>query len=65
MSQIEFTKEELKAVVIQVGARIDELKALQKEAGKNEDIRRVIELEEFLKPIESGYQKMVHELYKI
>lgn len=61
---VDFTKDELRALVVQVGARIDHLKEEQKQAGKNEDVRRVVEIENFLQPIVSGYNKMTGELYK-
>lgn len=61
---IDFTKDELRALVVQVGARIDHLKEEQKQAAKNEDVRRVIEIENFLQPIVSGYNKMTEQLYK-
>lgn len=61
---INFTKEELSALVTQVGARIDHLKEEQKQAAKNEDVRRVIEIETFLQPILAGHKKMTEQLYK-
>lgn len=61
---VDFTKEELRALVVQVGARIDHLKEEQKIAGKNEDVRRVVEIETFLQPILTGYNKMTEQLYK-
>ena len=61
---VKFTKEELNALVVQVGARIDHLKEEQKRAAKNEDVRRVIEIETFLQPILAGYNKMTEQLYK-
>lgn len=62
--EVKFTKEELSALVIQVGARIDYLKEEQKKAAKNEDVQRVIEIETFLQPILAGYKKMTEQLYK-
>lgn len=64
MITIQFTKEEVKALITQIGARIDDLQAIQKQAGKKEDIKRVLEIEEFLKPIKSGNQKLLDELCK-
>lgn len=61
---VKFTTEELSALVVQVGARIDHLKEEQKKAAKNEDVRRVIEIETFLQPILAGYSKMTEQLYK-
>jgi len=56
---ITLTKEESKALITQIGARIDDLKLQQKEAGRKENIDRVLEIEEFIKPIKSGYQKLM------
>lgn len=64
MIVIQFTKEEIEALIIQIGARIDDFQALQKQAGKKEDIKRVLEIEEFLKPIKSGNQKLLDGLCK-
>jgi hypothetical protein len=61
---IDFTKEELSALVIQVGARIDSLKEKQKQEAKNENVSRVVEIETFLQPILTGYKKMTEQLYK-
>lgn len=58
MYKVEFTKEEVDAAMIQIGARIDELRKLQKEAGKKEDIGRVLEIEKFIQPIKSFQQKL-------
>ena len=49
---VEISKEEAKAVIIQLGARLDDLNELVSEAGAKKDIKRVKELIEFMKPIE-------------
>ncbi|MFJ3388898.1 hypothetical protein [Lysinibacillus sp. NPDC086135] len=64
MHTVSYTKEELRAILIQLGGRIDDLKGLQVKAGKNGDVSRVLELENFMKPILSGKEKMEIELYK-
>lgn len=64
MYKLEFTKEEIDAGLTQVGARIDALSLLQKEAGKKEDIDRVLQLEEAMKPIKSFRQKLMDVRYK-
>lgn len=61
---VEFTKEELDALLIQVGARVDSLKQAQKDAGKSENIERVLQLEKFMQPIISGKEKMEKERYR-
>lgn len=64
MIKVEFSKEELDAAIIQVGARLDALKEIQKEEGKKENIKRVIEMEEFMKPIRSFYDKIFNARFK-
>lgn len=59
MYKVEFTKEEVEAAMIQIGARIDALGDIQKEAGRKEDIARVLQLEEAMKPIKSFRQKLI------
>jgi hypothetical protein len=65
MYKFEFTKEEVDAAIIQLGCRLDELKLLQKEEAKNENVQRVIELEEFMKPIRSFYEKLLNRRYEV
>lgn len=62
MFTVQFTKEEIEALVIRIGAIIDDLQAIQKQAGKKEDINRVLELEKFMIPIKSGNQKLIDTL---
>lgn len=62
--KVEFTREELDSAIVQIGARIDSLKELQKSAGKKEDIERVLEIEKFIQPIISAKDKMMDELFK-
>jgi hypothetical protein len=64
MYKIEFTKEELDGIIIQVGARIDDLKEIQKREGKSGNINRVLEIEKFIQPIISAKDKMMFERYK-
>ncbi|MGM7720640.1 hypothetical protein [Metabacillus sp. Hm71] len=64
MYVIELTKEEVDAGLIQIGARLDALKEIQKEEAKKENIKRVLEIEEFTKPIRSMYEKLQKERYK-
>ncbi|OBG93861.1 hypothetical protein A9X05_09160 [Mycobacterium sp. E3298] len=59
MYKVEFTKEEIDASLIQIGARIDDLKKIQKEEAKKENVKRVLEMEEFMKPIISFRQKLM------
>lgn len=59
------TKEEVDSTLIQMGGRIDELKEMQKKAGKDEDIARVLELENFMKPIISAKDKMMKVRYDL
>lgn len=54
---IEFTEEETKALITQVGARLDDLKALALEV---KTFARVQELTEFIKPIQSAYEKLMN-----
>lgn len=56
---ITFTPQEAEAIINQIIARIDDLSLHQKEAARKENIPRVLELEEFMKPIKSGYQKLL------
>ena len=58
MRKVELTNEERNAIILQVGARIDHLMNLQREEGKKENIKRVLELEELMKPLRSGYDKI-------
>ena len=62
--KVEFTKKEADSISAQISARIDALKELQTEAGKEGNIKRVIELEEFMKPIISAKEKVNRERYK-
>ncbi|MGE6627891.1 hypothetical protein [Bacillus pumilus] len=62
---VDLTKEEAKALLTQINARIDSLKELQLKAGKSEDIKRVIELEEFMKVIIFGRDKIMNAIYSI
>lgn len=64
MYKLEFTKEEIDAGMIQLGARLDALKESQKEEGKNGNIERVLQMEEFMKPIRSMYDKLVLVRFK-
>lgn len=59
------TKEELEALLIQVSSRIDSLKELQLTAGEKGKIERVIELENHMKPIISGKNKLQDALYNL
>lgn len=59
---VKLTKEEINAGLIQIGARIDDLQQIQKSAAKNEDIKRVLELEEFMKPIISLRDKLLQSI---
>ncbi|MCY8228771.1 hypothetical protein MOC30_14370 [Bacillus spizizenii] len=63
MYTLHFTKEELDSAILQIGARIDKLRDIQKEAGKKADIKRVIEMENFIEPIISVKEKMMNERY--
>ena len=62
MYQINITKDELSAGITQLGARLDDLKKIQIKHGQDGNIKRVIELEEFIKPIRSLYDKLM-EVY--
>lgn len=64
MYNVEFTREELDALLIQIGSRIDALRQLQKDEAREENVGRVIEIETFIQPIISGKEKMEKELYK-
>lgn len=64
MYKVEYTKEELDALMIQIGGRIDELKELQVTEAKRGDVKRVIEIENLMQPIVSGLRKMTDERYK-
>ena len=64
MYKLEFTKEEIDATLIQIGARIDDLTRIQKEEAKKENIKRVLEMEEFMKPIISFRQKLMNVRYR-
>ncbi|MET3209725.1 UNVERIFIED_CONTAM: hypothetical protein ABIC26_002672 [Paenibacillus sp. PvR008] len=64
MYKVDFTKEEMDAAIIQTGARIDALADLQKQEGKKENIQRVLEIEEALKPIRSFRQKLMDVRYR-
>ena len=58
MTTVDFTNEEFSAIVTQLGAGINELAIAANELAKNGNIQRAKELEDFLKPIVSGYKKM-------
>lgn len=64
MIKLEFTKEEIDAGMIQLGARLDALKEIQKEEAKNENIERVLQMEESMKPIRSMYDKLMAARFK-
>lgn len=64
MYKVEFTKAEAESIMIQIGARIDKLREIQKNEARNENIERVIQMEEFLKPIISAKEKVEKEFYK-
>lgn len=64
MYTLQFTKEELDISITQLGARIDHLKALQVDAGKAGNVGRVVELEEYMKPLISAKDKMLQEMLK-
>ena len=64
MYQINITKDELSAGITQLGARLDDLKKIQIKHGQDGNIKRVIELEEFIKPIRSLYDKLIEVYYK-
>jgi len=57
---ITLTKEESKVLITEILYKFDDLKLQQKEAGRKENIDRVLEIEELLKPIKSVYQKLVN-----
>lgn len=61
---VEFTKEELDILIIQIGARIDALKSIQLDNAKSGNVKRVIELEDGIKLITSGCDKMMKVRYK-
>jgi len=62
--KIELTKEEIDAVVIQIGARIDALREIQKREAREENIERVIKMEGFMQPIISAKEKIENAKYK-
>lgn len=61
---IELTKEEIDILIIQVGARITSLKNIQLENAKAGNVERVLEIEDGIKLITSGYSKMMEVRYK-
>ncbi|GLI82543.1 hypothetical protein ANABIO32_02300 [Rossellomorea marisflavi] len=65
MRTIEVTKEELEAGITQLGARLDALKSVQIEEGGKGRISRVLEIEEFMKPVRSLYEKLQEESCKL
>lgn len=64
MYVLELTKDELSAGIVQINARLDELAAIQKECAYKGDVKRVLEIEEFSKPIHSLKNKMMDILCK-
>jgi hypothetical protein len=64
MLKFEFTQDEVSAMVTQLGARLEHLKDMQVNAAKAGNVKRVLEMEEFMKPVNSGYIKLMKERYK-
>ena len=62
--KIEFTKEELKAVIIQLGARIDYFNDMIAIAGKEKNIRRIKDIMNGLQPLESFQTKLNEALMR-
>lgn len=62
MCKVVFTKEEIRALLIQINARIDDLKQIQKQEAQDGNVKRVIEMEEAIEPILSGRDKMLDSL---
>lgn len=62
--QPKFTSEEADAIIGQLNGRLKELKELQVEAGKEGKTARVVELEDFIKTVSSGRDKLMEEYYK-
>lgn len=63
--RIKLTEDEMDAIITQLGARLDELSMTQTREAKNGNVSRVLELEEFMKPIVSGKQKLEKERYSL
>lgn len=63
MYTIEFTENELDLAIIQLGARLTYLKNHQKDESKKGNVARVIELEGFIKVIQTAYNKMLNTRY--
>lgn len=61
---VTFNVKEVDIFLIQLSARVDYFKNEQVKAGKNGDIKRVIEIEEGIKPLLSGIKKLENERYK-
>lgn len=62
---ITLTKEEVDSTLIQINGRIQELKEMQIQAGKDENIARVLELENAMKSIISAKDKMMKVRYDL
>ena len=60
---VSFTKSEIDMLILQLGARVDEFKEMQLTAGKNGDIKRIIEIENGIVPLLSGINKLQEVRY--
>lgn len=63
MLTICLTEAEAEAIIIQISARLDDLREIQVQEGKRGNIDRVLELEKFMEPIKSGKKKLEDALY--
>ena len=64
MYQVNITRDELSVGITQLGARLDDLKTIQIKNVQDGNIERIIELENFIKPIRSLYDKLIEVYYK-
>lgn len=59
-----FTKEEIRAVTMQINARIIQLEELQEKETRQQNMEQARKIEGFLRPIRSAYKKLQVELHK-
>ena len=55
---VKLSKSEIDMLILQLGARVDDFKEMQVIAGKEGDIKRVIEIENCIVPLVSGVKKL-------
>ena len=62
--KVEITKEEQEVIITQLTARLDHFKNLIKVAGKGDDMIRIEEIINYIKPIKSFINRLYDNLWK-